>query len=53
MLVNNSISILDGINDFIKKSENVTLYSAYIKTNVIELINFDSKIKQIIVKVQD
>jgi hypothetical protein len=52
MLVNNSISILDGINDFIKKSENVTLYSAYIKTNVIELINFDSKIKQIIVRWQ-
>jgi hypothetical protein len=52
MLVNNSISILDGINDFIKKSENVTLYSAYIKTNVIELINVDSKIKQIIVRWQ-
>jgi hypothetical protein len=50
MLLRSGENLEYGAIDFLKKSESVTLYSAYLKVDELKRINEQKKIKQIIVR---
>jgi hypothetical protein len=50
MLYKSGYNLKDSVIEFIKNNESITLFSAYIKLSELKEINFDHKIKQIIVR---